>query len=146
MYYLEAVIADRQTLRGLADSVEHAWIVDLGQGLSLLPLTDPVLEAGFRKEQAGFAGRLAAWSANGPVAHVDADFFGGLGTQYAQVWHLGEVVLGPLHAAEGEPTPEAGSPISQALRRLGAVKGDHVDEFDAVGLGRHRRTDHWVPA
>jgi hypothetical protein len=38
------------------------------------------------------------------------------------------------------------APLSRrALRRLGAVKGEHFDEFEAVGLGRHRGTGDWLP-
>ncbi|MFF1615049.1 hypothetical protein ACFVYA_45435 [Amycolatopsis sp. NPDC058278] len=100
---------------------------------------------GFRKAPAGFGHALAAGSADGPVAYVEADYFGGSGTQSAQVWAGGQVVLGPLRLAVGEPIPAEGSPISRALRRLGVVKGEHFDEFDAVGLGRHRETDDWLP-
>ncbi|MFY7065767.1 hypothetical protein ACOQFV_07890 [Nocardiopsis changdeensis] len=155
MYQLEAVIADRAVLRELAGPVRQAHIVPLNQGLSLLPMTDALFDAltvagapgldGFWKAPAGLGDRSAACSAHGPVAYVEADFFGGTGTQSAQVWDRGEVVLGPLHTAEGEPAPPAGSPISQALRRLGVTRGDHFDEFDAAGLGRHRRTDAWLP-
>ncbi|WP_424185371.1 hypothetical protein ACOBQX_26230 [Actinokineospora sp. G85] len=101
--------------------------------------------AGFWTAPAGFDDALAACSTTGPVAYVEAEFFGGPGTQSAQVWDGGKVVLGPLHLAEGEPSPAEGSPISQALRRLGVTKGDHFDEFDAVGLGRHRDTEDWLP-
>ncbi|WP_433467420.1 hypothetical protein [Spirillospora sp. CA-128828] len=154
MYCLQAVIATEPVLRELAVTAAEARIVPLGQRLSLLPMTDALFEAvtvagaagldGFWKAPAGFAGVLAACSAMGPVAYVEADYFGGTGTQDAQVWDAGKVVLGPLHLAEGEPSPAIGSPISQALRRLGATKGAHVDEFDAVGLGRHRATDRWL--
>ncbi|MEU3621863.1 hypothetical protein BS329_02420 [Amycolatopsis coloradensis] len=61
-----------------------------------------------------------------------------------QVREAGESVLGPLHLAEDEPDPAAGSPISRALRRLGVLKGDHFGEFAAVGLGRRRDTDDWL--
>lgn len=54
------------------------------------------------------------------------------------------LVLGPLRLTEGEPSPTSGTPISQALRRLSAAKGNHVDEFSSVGLGRHRDTDDWL--
>ncbi|MFI8873066.1 hypothetical protein [Streptomyces sp. NPDC055243] len=33
---------------------------------------------------------------------------------------------------------------SQALRRLGVVAGAGEDEFDAVGLGRHRSVEGWL--
>ena len=153
-YRLDAVIATERVLRGLACG-EAAIIVPLGQHLSLLPVTDAFFDAvtvagapkleKFWKAPAGFGQMLAACSTNGPVAYVQADSFGGRGSQSAQVWDGGTVVLGPLHLAVGERSPAAGSPISQALRRLGAVAGDHSDEFDAVGLARHRDAEGWLP-
>lgn len=152
MYCLEAVVATETVLRELA-AVE-ARVVFLGQHLSLLPMTNALFDAvtvagapelgGFWKAPAGFGRVLAACSAAGPVAYIEADYFGGTGTQSAQVWDEGKVALGPLHLGERERFAAGGSPISQALRRLGADKGDHFDEFDAVGLGRHRDTNGWL--
>jgi hypothetical protein len=154
MYCLQAAIATEAVLRDLAATAAEARIVPVGQHLWLLPMTDALFDAitvtgapeldGFWKAPAGFGRMLAACSATGPVAYIEADYFGGTGTQSAQVWDAGKVVLGPLRLAEGEPWPPPGSPISQALRRLGATKGAHHDEFDAVGLGRHRATTHWL--
>ena len=155
MYCLRAVIASEPVLLKLVQSIEGARVVPLDQHLSLLPMTDALLEAltvagapgldGFLDAPAGFGSVLAACSANGPAAYVEAEFFGGMGTQSAQVWDGGQVVLGPVVVEEGELTPAAGSPISQALRQLGVAKGDHFDEFDAVRLGRHRDTQDWLP-
>jgi hypothetical protein len=87
---------------------------------------------------------MATCSANGPVAYVEAEYFDGTGEQSAVLWDTGQVVLGRLHLAERASIPAVGTPISQALRRLGVTKGDHQDEFDAVGLGRHRNTEDWL--
>ncbi|MFJ9787501.1 hypothetical protein ACIRSS_48550 [Amycolatopsis sp. NPDC101161] len=154
-YQLQAVVAAEPVLRKLAGTVDVACIVPLAQHLCLLPMTDALFDAvtvagaakleGFWKAPAGFGHALAACSADGPISYVEADYFGGIGAQSAQVWKNGQVVLGPLHLPEGKPMPAEGSPISRALRRLGAVKGKHLDEFDAVGLGRHRETDDWLP-
>lgn len=153
-YRLQAVIATEPVLRELIGSVKDARVVPLGQHLSLLPMTDVLIDAvtvagapeldGFWMAPAGFGRALAECSAHGLVGYVEAEYFGGVGMQTAQVWDGGKAVLGPVHLAEGEPTPAGGSPISQALRRLGVAKGDHFDEFAAVGLGRHRDTDEWL--
>jgi len=88
---------------------------------------------------------LASWSVVDPVAYVEAEYFGGIGSQFAAVWHGAALVLGPLMLAEDEPRPDAGwSPISQALRHLGVSADGHYDEFDAVHLGRHRDTQDWI--
>ena len=154
-YQLQGAIATEPVLRKLAGTVEEACIVPLAERLCLLPMTDALFDAvtvagaaeldGFWKAPAGFGDILAACSAEGPVTYVEADYFGGSGTQSAQVWVGGQVVLGPLHLAAGKPIPAGGSPISRALRWLGVVKGEHFDEFDAAGLGRHRETDGWLP-
>ncbi|MCT9094097.1 hypothetical protein N4G70_35405 [Streptomyces sp. ASQP_92] len=155
MYCLQAVIATESVLRELAGSIAEACIVPLGQHLWLLPMTDVLFDVvtvagapeldGFWKAPAGFDHLLTACSKTGPVTYIEADYMGGAGAQTAQVWDAGKVVLGPLHLAAREPSPMTGTPISQALRRLGATKSHHVDEFDAVGLGRHRDTEDWLP-
>ncbi len=43
-----------------------------------------------------------------------------------------------------EAFPDEGSPISQALRRLGIRRGRHFDEFEAAGLSRHRHVEGWL--
>ncbi|RSM63494.1 hypothetical protein DMH03_16060 [Amycolatopsis sp. WAC 01376] len=147
MYSLQAVIVTESARDELLDSIQGARLVALGQHLSLLPLTEVLVDAGvpafgeFWTAPAGFDRLLAECSRRGAVAYVEAEYFGGTGTQSVQVWDGGETVLGPLHSAEDD---SGGSPISQALRWLGVVKGDHFDEFDAVGLGRHRYTGDWV--
>ncbi|MEE6259166.1 hypothetical protein V1633_11790 [Plantactinospora sonchi] len=79
------------------------------------------------------------------MSYVEADYFGGTGSQQAVLWADGRLALGPLSVAEGQPVPAAGSPISQVLRRLGVDRAGHHDEFAAVGLGRHRSTRDWLP-
>ncbi|MEU5257397.1 hypothetical protein [Amycolatopsis sp. NPDC021455] len=150
-FCLEAVIAGEAVLRRLAGNIP---IVPLHGPLSMLPMTDEYFDAvsapgaaeleGVWKAPVGFGDSLAACSELGPVAYVEADYSGGVGSQSAQVWHRGTVILGPLRIAVGERPPSGGSPISQALRALGVRRGRHLDEFDAVRLGRYRRTEEWL--
>ncbi|WP_327307066.1 hypothetical protein OG730_29420 [Streptomyces sp. NBC_01298] len=86
-YALQAVIAGDEVLRAASREVPGSRVVPLGQGLSLLPMTDEVFDAVFARRV---------------------------------------------------------SPISQALRRLGARRSLGEDEFDAVGLSRHRDTSDWM--
>ena len=153
-YELEAVIADggllAEVTRGLADAV----LVPLGyRNLSLLPITDEFFDGvtdgspsgalGLRRIPGGFTSVLADWSRGGPLAYVEADFFGGVGSQGAAVWADSKLVLGPLRVAENEPFGTR-SPISQALLWLGVVARHGEDEFATVGLGWHRHTEDWV--
>ncbi|MET9598772.1 hypothetical protein [Streptomyces sp. NPDC006459] len=153
-YDLRAVIADGEALRSAAGDLSAARLAPIGQGLSLMPMTNALFDSvaeggdvgtlGFWRLPGGFDETLAAWSAGGPVAYVEAEYFGGVGEQRAAVWNGGSLVLGPLYLEEGEPFPPAGSPISQALRRLGVVAGAGEDEFSAVGLDRHRDGEAWI--
>ena len=153
-YELRAVIAGDELLRAASRDLAAADVVVLGQGLSLMPMTDAFFDAvtdgsagalGFWRLPGGFDRVLTRWSATGPVAYVEAEYFGGVGEQLAAVWADEALVWGPLHAPEGRPFAPDGSPISQALRRLGAVVRAAEDEFAAVGLDRHRNSDDWIP-
>ncbi|GAA2565303.1 hypothetical protein GCM10010435_42520 [Winogradskya consettensis] len=103
----------------------------LDQGLALVRIP-PDLRLGDTDNRT-----LEAWSAAGPIAYVEAEYFAGTGSQFAVVCAGGDLVLGPLVQDEDDP-PTHPTPISQALRHLGAIPGGHFDEFDAVGLGRYR--------
>ncbi|MFD7901159.1 hypothetical protein ACFV4F_13650 [Kitasatospora sp. NPDC059722] len=157
-YELQALIGTLELLTVAAAEVPAARVAPLAQGLALIPATPAFLSAfradgderkseggaGFAWHPDGFELRLAAWSKAGPVACVEADFFGGTGTQRAAVWTDGRLELGPLSSAF-EPFAPGGSPISRVLRQLGArVEEGRVDEFEAVGLGAHRSTEGWA--
>lgn len=62
-------------------------------------------------------------------ALMETDYVGGHGTQAAGVYDQARVVLAPERAP--------GS-INRALRVLGVERGQHQDEFEALGLGRYR--------
>ncbi|MDF3145838.1 MULTISPECIES: hypothetical protein [unclassified Streptomyces] len=153
-YDLQAVIAGREVLRAAARDLPAARLASLGQGMSLMPMTDALFDSvtdgsdagplGFWRLPGGFEKTLADWSTAGPVAYVEAEYFGGVGEQQAAVWDGGTIVLGPLQVPEGQPFPPAGSAISQALRRLGVVASTGEDEFSAVGLDRHRHGEGWI--
>ncbi|MEH0447841.1 hypothetical protein QA811_30375 [Streptomyces sp. B21-102] len=153
-YDLQAVIAGEEVLNTAVRVLSAARLASLGQGLSLLPMTDALFDSlsegvdtgalGFWRLPGGFAKTLADWSTAGPVAYVEAEYFGGVGEQQAVVWDGGAIVLGPLRVPEGRPPPPAGSAISQALRRLGVVAGAGEDEFTALGMERHRHVEGWI--
>lgn len=157
-YVLQGVIASVRALRPCRAFV-NGVVVDLGQGLGLVPMTPALFDEVRHGDEAdprfapahlfppGFEVVLGTWSAVDPVAYVEADYFGGIGSQFAAVWREGTVVLGPLVLTEDEPRPAPGwSPISQALRHLGVSVDGQYDEFDAIGLGRHRHVEDWLPA
>lgn len=100
-------------------------------GLPFLPLTDEG-SAGLPFGISQLCEKLSAHSA---LAYIEAEFFGGSGTQAHAIYSAGKSI--------GEPVVSESS-INDALSYLGISKGDSLDEFEAVGLGRHRNTESWL--
>ncbi|MBR7835569.1 hypothetical protein KDL01_20005 [Actinospica durhamensis] len=130
--------------------------VGLEQGFALVPYTGTAYDHflgrhgeplhPFGSLRATVAALLADASRGGPVAYVEADYFGGTGQQHAAVWDGGVLAWGPMTIVFRQKTPPQGTAISQALRRLGVISPDESqDEFDAVGLRRHRHLEDWLP-
>jgi hypothetical protein len=128
----------------------------LVQGFSLLPITDD-----FEKELSGYAPQMKASftkpikelsdglhalaieiSHDCPVAYLSTCYFGGQGSQNALVWDKGSLRFSPRTPRYDQVWPN--SPISQALRMIGVVAEKGEDEFDTVGLGKHRHTYKWA--
>jgi hypothetical protein len=142
-YYLQAIIGKQQTLTQHVSAFQHARIVPLAQDIAIIPITDDLYDEmaegediePFEKLSPGVEEWAQRISALATVAYVEAEFFGGTGGQIAVAWSGGSRVLGPLHS------PNA---INETLRLFGVQVGEAHDEFDAVGLGRHRDTSDWI--
>lgn len=166
-YVLNGLIARRPGLESATTRYQHARLVALRQDFALIPVTHEL-----RDEVAGtgiaggtdpypefhfLSAALSEWalefSANSAVAYVEVELFGGEGTKAAIVWQDGEAILGPLKSEQGWKETVEGwvpegpalreNPVNQALRCLGVSCGEHLDEFAALGLGRHRSTAAW---
>lgn len=100
-------------------------------GFPFLPLTDEGCTA-LPAALQSFCLKLAA---HGPVAYIEAEFFGGSGVQAC--------VLFPQSGADAVATISDDA-INMALRWLGVQPEEGKDVFSTVGLGRHRETDLWL--
>jgi hypothetical protein len=78
-------------------------------------------------------------SEHGPVAYLHLETFGGTIDQTVVVWTEGVVAL-----AAGVEDADDPLPSNDALRLLGVVACDGLDEFATLGLGRHRETEEWL--
>ena len=57
------------------------------------------------------------------------------------------MIFGPALTGDGEDFQTDDLPdgaINIALRKLGVLRGGSHDEFDAVGLGKHRDNESWI--
>jgi hypothetical protein len=142
-YTLQALIAHRDVLQNATLALNYS--IDLPQRFGMLPLTAKIRETltlpfcpltdGDGQLPFELIALCAAVSENGSVAYVEAEFFGGDGTQAAAIFKNGKE-LGPTFVAT-----EA---INGALAAIGVQRLNHKDEFDALELGRHRDTEKWL--
>jgi hypothetical protein len=155
MHDVQALIAKSDPLAAAVGALARAVVCPLVQGFALLPITDDLA-----KELAARPGNTAGTVAplpelsDGlhalaleisravPVAYITTGYFGGQGGQDALAWRDGVLCFSPATPGYRRTWPH--SPISQALRLLGIVADAGMDEFDTVGLGRHRETQRWV--
>jgi hypothetical protein len=156
MHDVQALIATSETLAAAARRFEHATVCPLVQGFSLLPITDALekelavhhskttesLSKPIRGLSDGLHALAVEISYHSPVAYITTAYFGGQGGQDALVWDGGSLRFSPTTPGYDQGWPN--TPISQALRLLGVVADNGMDEFDTVGLGKHRETHRWT--
>jgi hypothetical protein len=90
-------------------------------------------------------------SIDGPVLYIHVEFHGGQGFHAAIGWRHGEVAFGPSftetsrdQGALYQVAPVAEMAINRGLRALGMAVAEDGDEFQVVGLDRHRWNDEWL--
>jgi hypothetical protein len=156
MHDVKALIAKSDKLTTRARQFKSAIVCPLVQGFSLLPITDAlakelnVYQSATKlpptKPLPEFSNGLRAFaieiSHDFPVVYVSTFYIGGRGGQDALVWSKGGLQFSPT--TEGYDQGWPNTPISQALRVIGVVAEKGKDEFDTVGLGRHRETHQWA--
>lgn len=142
-YVIQAIIA---TPDALARTLVKERTVALTPSLALLPLAEGIRKAlgvpfcPLTDEGAppvvppAVLDLLRTSSVGGRAAYVEAEIFGGAGLQACVL------------AADGvAQEPEVGgAAINVALRFLGVQKRRAMDEFEAIGLGRHAHTEEWI--
>ena len=142
------LIAKPATLSAFAQKHSLHAPIALAAGLAILPLRDDDIDAFLKPSQSrhreGFIylseellRALNAASFDGPLVYFETDYAGGAGTQGAVVLRDGALAFGPKCARLG--------PINEALALLGVrVVAPARDEFETVGLHRHRSTEDWL--
>ena len=152
-YELRAVIGTTEVLGAVCETVKLD-MVSLTLDLSLIAWTDEDFDrlrpspevdhsSSARYCHPRLVDEMTRASNIGPLAYVEADYFGGHEEQTAIIFDSGQVQwTSPPGDAKSAAWPN--SPISQALRMLGVVAHPEKDEFDTVGLGRHRHTEAWL--
>ena len=139
---ITGLIAKYQPLLEFAKGLSLPKPAALNQGYAFLPVCPYELEDDPDEQpnptQLGpTRAQVKALSNETPVAYIETDYFGGCGTQSAILYRNGTETMFPV-------TEDC--PISRVLAQLGVAKGEHYDEFEAVGLHLHRDNDEWEQA
>lgn len=157
-YELRALAGRYEITAQAARELRHT-VVELPQGFGLLPIPGHMPERldgdgawpfgeVFWFLSVGVEALARRTSLAGGIAYLEAEIFGGTGTQAMVLWRGGEVCLGPVTTEFTGTAPDPSSsqrwPFNRALRELDADRGDALDEFDALGLGRWRHTEDWL--
>jgi len=143
MYIIQAFIGKLNNFSLLTGQTVN--FVNIEQGFTLIPVNKS-FQRGFGIETFGVIepnnqslegitsfGTLA--SNTGKVAYIEAEFFAGEGMQGAIMFDHGIIFSSPLKSK---------SAINVALKFLGVSKLSYVDEFEAIGLGKYRKTEDWI--
>lgn len=155
MHDVKALIAEEQRLRDEMATFQKAIICPLEKGFALVPITDSLAaelklvasegDPPLVPDMAPGLGSLALRISHGvAVAYISTEYFGGQGGQDAIVWSNGDIIFSPKSEGYGDAWPN--SAISRALRTVGVIADQGRDEFDTLGLGRHRETHRWATA
>jgi hypothetical protein len=144
-YTLQAILSTREMLeRWRSESLGY---VKLTERLAMVPLTKillerfdipefPLTDEGEEPALPESLGSLCRkLSRDGLVVYLEAEIFGGAGLQAYVLFSNGTMIGKPVVAEDA---------INQGLRHFGVHSSSDVDEFDAVGLGRHRDTVEWM--
>lgn len=153
-HHIHAVVGKADVLRSIAQELGLVGVVPLAQGFGLVPIreedADRFHESAAGTDQPdfewllpGFAKRLRQASADTPLAYIETEYHGGTGTQRAIVW-LNGAEAATLPATSDESADSRLWPINRALVMLGVQRTGDADEFETLGLGKHRREEDWV--
>lgn len=140
-------VAGKPAIEHLSAMLEMAPIFSVNDtGFWFLPVSDetfdlatklkgnsaPVKQGYYRFSKA-LAEVARECSADGPIAHVFTDYFGGDGQQGATAWNAGTKIFGPEVSKRDA--------INAALRAIGVKAAAPLDAFDTIGLGVVRSND-----
>ncbi len=148
-YGLEAIVCKEKLSGIITNDYTSAKRVRLKDDLFLIPYTDELYDEmnEFNKSE-DFEGfgllneklfkYLMIKSVEEPVAYIKADYFGGVGQQSAIMIDKENIILDVRAKDSGYGA------INLVLKEFGIIRKQNLDEWDTVGLLRHRHTDDWI--
>jgi hypothetical protein len=145
-YRIHAFICRQSDSSLLTDRFDKAVNVDIGQGLSLIPMTEELFDQinnftsspsvdNFEYMTNHVEQKILTAIGDRKCAYVEAEYFGGKGGQMAIIWN---------NNRREQVLPFGQNRINQMLKDFGATTNKGQDEFSTLGFGFHRNTRKWV--
>ena len=145
-YFLQAFICKHSDTNIFTDNFDKAKKVVIGQGLSLIPMTEDLFDQinnlvvsnsvdKFEYLTENIETKILKLIGNTKLAYVEAEYHGGQGGQIAIIWNKNkrEKLL-----AFGQDK------INETLKDFGAITENGQDEFLTLGFGLRRNTIEWL--
>jgi len=145
-YTLKAYIGKKENLNPILEKYSESQIVDLGYGISMIPMTEELFDQINNLEVSNSIDKFEFLTdyierktieAIGlrQLAYVESEFFGGQGGHIGIIWGNGKRVYFGEH---GKNT------MNEIMKRLGINRTLMKDEFETVGLSKFRHTEDWI--
>ncbi|MCF6406742.1 hypothetical protein L3C95_27845 [Chitinophaga filiformis] len=145
-YYLNAFIGKSKDISCVCESYNNVTLVNLGQDISLIPLTEDLFDQineldtaesirGFEYLTDTIELSILRIIKGKPLAYVEVEYFGGEGGQTGIIWKDGKR---NAELTYGQDV------VNIVLRSFGVIAERNKDEFDTLGFGRHRNTQDWT--
>lgn len=114
--------------------------------MGLVPMTESLFDEINKFEQTknlgdfvlmttGVENHMLKMFVKGILSYIEADYFGGYGTQSSIVWKDG---------TRSELFQNKKNAINSALKLIGVSNSGFIDEFQSLQLGRHLTIDDWM--
>ena len=145
-YYLQAFICRHSDSDRLTTAFDKAVPVLIGQGLSLIPMTEELFDqinsfkvssaiSSFTYLTVNIEEKILDVIDHRPFSYVEAEYHGGQGGQIAIIWK---------DKTRHQLLDFGENRINQVLRYFGVTANKGQDEFLTMGLGLRRHTSEWL--
>lgn len=144
-YFFRGIISTSSIVDFCKIKYKNLHLIQLHHNLVTIPLTDelfdeindgqgiPIKNYEYLTDRLGiFCSDISRFE---KVAYIEADYFDGMGFQSGIVWDKGLVIFEEILNDNS---------INKVLELFGVENDNSKDEFDTVGLGRHRNIRDWI--
>lgn len=145
-HYLKAFIGHKESLTPIREKYDHSNLVGLSDEIFMIPMTDELFDEMNKLKTSSDILSFEFLNENiemttleligmKKLSYVESEFFGGQGGHIGIIWENGErTFVGDFRK----------DTMNEILKRFGVIRTEAKDEFEIIGLDRHRQTEDWI--